>query len=334
MKCRALLIALLVALLPGVAAAQNIRYFEMTPLAVSVDGRTLAISGYLTDGSGTSGMYVIQMVDSMTGEQLMQIEVDETHPVEGLALSSDGRLIAYNTANGDLSVINTVSQEKRTFMEGGFAEIGYLRFNSDDRLFAYFFGNTILVLDRAQNRQRLNLSDSIHASIIGMDWHPTEDQLAVLEYDSESEMISILLWEISPTWQTKLMNRYEVSATNSIRWSPDGNSMATNTFGGVVVTDVATGEQHTLHAIDTESPVQSIAWNPDGHQIAGGGDGIISIWDVETGEIVETIAAEDSVWDVYWAPNGEYIYHTGGDAGIYRNGVPLKQAIIVESVNP
>ena len=129
-------------------------------------GSVIAIAGSVTDvTSSTGGRYIIELFDPLTANQISSIDAGE-HVVEGLALSADGQFVAFSTGIGRLVIVNTQNLAiERIIAEGGFAEIGYPRFGRGSSLFAYFFGNTALVLDRsAQNREVLNLSDSLFDS--------------------------------------------------------------------------------------------------------------------------------------------------------------------------
>jgi WD40 repeat protein len=306
-----------------------VQYGNRSIMSISNDGTTIAISGTVTDVSASTGVkYVIDLYDRISANQIGSINVGE-HNIEGLSLSKTGQYLAFSTGIGRLVIVDTQNQTiERVIVEGGFAEVGYPRFSNENDLFAYFFGNTAIVVDLSvQNAEAVNLSDSSYANIIGVDWHPNGDQLAALELDTDSASVSVLVWDLQNTSQSNLLGRYVVPPSNSVRWSPDGDSFATNQVGGVVITELSTGNQQTLQATDTQSVIQSFAWHPEGNRIAGGGDGAIYIWDIQTGVVIDKIIAQNIVWNVIWSPSGDFLYHTDDNQGIYRNGIPLQEAV-------
>jgi WD40 repeat protein len=82
--------------------------------------------------------------------------------------------------------------------------------------------------------------------------------------------------------------------------------------------------------MNDEDAILSLDWSSDGEKIVAGGYGIITVWNVQSAEVIQTITTEGIVTNVSFSPDGEHIYHTLGPAGIYRDGLPLQEAIAAD----
>ena len=95
-------------------------------------------------------------------------------------------------------------------------------------------------------------------------------------------------------------------------WSPDGETIASDSFDGFVkIWDATTGQViRDLYPKDHKISIFAVFWSPDGERIATyAQDGVGSIWDVETGEeLVTLIGHTDDVWMMAWSSTGERIF--------------------------
>jgi WD40 repeat protein len=105
----------------------------------------------------------------------------------------------------------------------------------------------------------------------------------------------------------------------SIRWSPDGNTLAATTRGNQIhFWDARTDEQQVEPTLTISNiSMRSIAWHPQGSILAvGGQDGTIRLLDTVTGRVVsDLIGYTDPITTMEWDITGDRLasgssYHT------------------------
>lgn len=99
----------------------------------------------------------------------------------------------------------------------------------------------------------------------------------------------------------------------TVAWSPDGSKIASESFDGVKIWDVESGEvRRTLAGHSNTS-----AWSPDGTKIVSGSSDEVKIWDVETGKCVLILEGHtDYVTSVSFNRDGTKIVSGSSDETI------------------
>ena len=103
----------------------------------------------------------------------------------------------------------------------------------------------------------------------------------------------------------------------SVCFSPDGRTIASGSYDGIKLWDVATGKElRTLsgHA----ASVKSVSFSPDGRTIASGSrDKTVKLWDVANGKELRTLSGHtDFVASVNFSPDGSTLASASGDKTI------------------
>ena len=120
---------------------------------------------------------------------------------------------------------------------------------------------------------------------------------------SASDDETVRLWNAKTGEPIHTFSAY--SAQQCVAFSPDGNILATGSFGSIRLWDVETAKRlHTLSGYS--GAITGISFSPDGQTLAGGSDGgVLRLWDI-TGEprpiITEHIS---SVRGVSFSPDGQ-----------------------------
>ena len=114
---------------------------------------------------------------------------------------------------------------------------------------------------------------------------------------------------------------------NSVVYSPDGNTIASNSWSEIRLRDAATGKHITTLKTNADG---SIAYSPDGKTIASTShEGTIHLWDVGTGELKTTLKRHTThVLSIAYSPNGKTIAAASRD-----KTVSLSDATTGELIN-
>ena len=130
------------------------------------------------------------------------------------------------------------------------------------------------------------------------------------------------------------------------RFSPDGQSVATFSVGGIVhIWDANTGELlHTfVHPPEIiQKPLVypgmnkiGLTWSPDGRYLATAWyDGLGRIWNVETGQVQKILSGHTSnLIGIDWSPDGNYILTQGVDSSARLWAASTGQLILTLPTN-
>ena len=103
-----------------------------------------------------------------------------------------------------------------------------------------------------------------------------------------------------------------VSPVASVKFSPDGKTLAVGGYQEVRLIEPGTGK--VLAALTGHADyVRSVAFSPDGTLLAAGGglpqrEGEIKIWNLETRQAIKTMRGhKDCIYSVAWSPDGKLI---------------------------
>lgn len=298
-------------------------------MSISSDETLVAVSGrFVSDSSARLGLrFPIDFYELTSGE-LVGSFVDIEDGISGLSLNSDGSLLAYSTNNGQLGVVDVQSRtEQSVLVTGGFNDIGYPIWAPNDLSLASFTGLALNIYDYDPPRRVSFFAPDSTTGVVGFDWSRASDVIVYsTKYTATGEGVMIVL-NIEPTLELTELKRIAVPASFTISLSNDGTRVATTTENGALVTNISDSTQVLLEDEVESDVIRSLAWNADDTKLAAGGDDKITVWDTATGEIVTMIPTVDRVRDLFWSIDGQFIYHTGGSAGIYRNGIPLQEIV-------
>ncbi|MYI93394.1 T9SS type A sorting domain-containing protein, partial [Candidatus Poribacteria bacterium] len=101
---------------------------------------------------------------------------------------------------------------------------------------------------------------------------------------------------------------YPPGSVDSVAFSPDGTTIASESGGDIHLWDVSTGT-HIRMLTGDMSQVESIAFSPDGNTLAiGDTDGMIFLWEMSTGKNIRTLTGNtDWVFSIAFSPDGNTI---------------------------
>jgi WD40 repeat protein len=239
----------------GDTVRELVHPFEVLHVAFSRDGQRLATSAYAWNRD--EGRREITVWDPGTGQRLTTVAcapVRLANPSGVVALSSDGRLLAYD----EYLALRRKGEENRPDLAA-----------------------RVCLRDLGTGQPRKTLTD-LHSMIRALAFSPDGRYLAVA-----AEVEGLLIYDCqADRWLHRLAE--EASTADPIwdlAFSPDSSRLATVTRGHVKVWDVVTGQMVLLLR---GAPPRTgdngfnprVAWSPDGRFLAASSWNLsVSIWD-------------------------------------------------------
>jgi RNA polymerase sigma factor (sigma-70 family) len=318
-----------------VAEGREVRQFfkneQCGPLAVSPDGRTLAVAGGFGPGCGT-----VRLCDPSSGRVFGSLAKD-SGKIGDLVFSNDGSLLA--TAAGDKSVGIWDVATQRLIRELTFAvNVGHVAFSSDGKLLACgTWDGHCRLWDLAQDKEvrQLRNEPAGQHSLYAI-FAPNGGPMAVWGYEDAS----IRLFDANGVKEIRRFKQEGTAPTESgsawgwlysihMSFSSDGKILAIcrnvdRTRHRIDLWDVGSGKKlHTLVSAGFHGP-SLLFFSPDGSKFASaggdlwGGDNIIRVWDVTQGkEILPFTGHGSPISSVAISPNGNSVATAGQDGVIH-----------------
>ncbi len=330
----------------------------LNPLALSPDGRTLAVG----DEGGT-----VILFDTATHERIgdYQVPGDDVAEVAALAFNPAGDSLAVTVlarpplGTVKLHIIDARTQRLRTAISLGrhpgppqaiyFPGITYA---PDGRSVIVVYPTDLSPdeLDEAYDSEGgkaagpvlLRRYDARTGSPLGKPvriaprpgpWGLFPGPRGHLVYASDSRTYLI------DAGTLRVVRRYPVGSKGyAAAISADGNTLALGEQSGTVrLLDLASGRVREMRGRH-DSPVYSASFSPDGRTLATGyDDGTVIVWDVKQGRAIETLEGHnETVWAQSFSPDGRTLYTASVDgsaiiwdvAGARRLGRPFPTGFV------
>jgi WD40 repeat protein len=314
-------------------------------LALSPDGRQLAIGGYL-HGLDNSIASAIRLYDFATGKMTALLKGHD-NVVDALAFSPDGRRLISGGADNTAIVWDMTKLRQTIRLSGHAKRIKAVAFTSDGeravtgsedeslRLWSLPDGKLIAEMtehkaaamrqaikhDAEPNRDDNKKSDPWHAGVVSLAASPMEQLVASGSADGR-----VLLWDAGTgafvrelLWIGGMKGAANIY---SVSFSPDGRwLLSTSVEGGCLLTEVATGR--SLYDGDVHDKKRSFfdsghidcrgktAFSRDGRLAVASNNNAIRVLDPRTGSVGKTLQGSGrTVWGVGFAPDGSSIAWT------------------------
>jgi WD40 repeat protein len=278
--------------------------------AFSPDGKTIAIGSY--DYANSRDGF-IHLWDIANGKVIQTMKV-QGHPVNKVAFSPDGNILASLDGDGNIILWNPASGEavhtlktEETFLvvnENGRFDVPKenrsLAFSPDGRTIASGLNSGEAVLWIVESGERVRTLAGHAYSVDEIAFAPDGKTLA-----SGSSDGTFILWDAASGKQLFKFAGGEYYV-NGLAYLPDGTSLLTGFRNGTVIQwDSASGKRlRTLEAYS--DPVTSISFSPDGNALAAGLENNTAVvWDTGTGDRLHILTGhKDSVSSVAFSPDG------------------------------
>ncbi|MEW5871757.1 MAG: WD40 repeat domain-containing protein [Chloroflexota bacterium] len=132
------------------------------------------------------------------------------------------------------------------------------------------------------------------------------------------------VWDFKENkWMYKLYTSF-TGAVNTIAFSPDGYTLASGHYDGVIrLWDIRTGD--VLLTINSDEVIESLAFSPDGRVLASGGsyeNSLVRLWDVGNGALLRSLDGHTSGVDhLLFSADGQWLVSGSYDGSVWLWGV-------------
>ena len=282
------------------------RYFEITGLSFSSDGKTLASSLY---SSSSSGYGEVALWDVETGTRKTILGSRETRGGFTASFSPDDKILATGGWNG-VELWDIEKEEKIGTLHPDVDSVHDVHFSPD--------GETLASVGSDGGVQLWHVETQTHiarlAELVAPDSFDYVPYYYV-RFSPDGKTIAssaggwVVLWNVeTKEIQETIQTDYEKA--RSLRFNPAGGTLA-----GIVenhwtahVWQVHTGAE--IATLKNTGPVQSVRFSPDGKILASQHHDSIRLLDVTTGALKNTLDTAPLDGDISFSPDGETLAMT------------------------
>ncbi|HSD83676.1 MAG TPA: hypothetical protein VLG46_07450 [Anaerolineae bacterium] len=287
------------------SAPVDLNNFSVYALSWSANGQRLALS--------SSTGIVVYAVD--TWQLLFAIDM-KGHPTFGLALSPDGKTLAYSPAHDPTKHVDNVvhlidvdTSRERTALSGHEKTIWHIAFSADGAQLATNSDDyQIWIWDLQTEKALQKFSEQ-----------PAQADLA-FSLDGESLLVTptfgfpfVLDLKTGKVWTLGEESKGSEPIVCVAAFSPDGHTLLVGANDHQIhVWDVAKQQEVKAWAAH-EDTVDGVAFAPDGQSFASSSrDGTIKLWNAATDKLITTLAPADPssvepVYNVMFSPDGRFL---------------------------
>ena len=234
-----------------------------------------AISDDLTVAASGDMKRTLVFWDARTGRELARHENQE-NTVIAMALAPDGRTLATSSVKAvrvwDMHTQQMIREHKEEGME-----VRPVEFSSDGTLLMASGASGIWVWDAKTGAEIRRVAPPGAGSIFALASQPNGSLLATRGDDHKTR-----LWD-TRTWREVRQWDEQADGSRSLRFTPDGKSLALGSNGKVVLRDVKTGAESGRFTLGGKEDcwMMSMAFSPDGATLATAGtEHAVRMWDV------------------------------------------------------
>ncbi|HEX4946889.1 MAG TPA: AAA-like domain-containing protein, partial [Blastocatellia bacterium] len=238
--------------------------------------------------------------DVKTQRTLFALPGPEDGYGNALALSPDGRLIAFGNNRKAVVVWDTVAGKKLFDFDGHRSGVACLRFSPDGKMLVSSSGDTTAKLWEVATGRELQTIKGHARGVGALGFSPDGKRLA-----TGSEDKTVRVWNLASEFEPPTLAGHTSFVVN-IGFSPDGKKLASASWDKTVkLWDVASGKElmtlrgHTHWA-------SHVAFSPDGTKLAtSSADKTVRIWDPISGQELLRIPHPSPVEVVRYSPDGK-----------------------------
>jgi WD40 repeat protein len=285
-------------------------------LALSPNGRWLAVGGYLGDFTGTKPRedeeaHKVRLYEFASG-RLSFLLKGHTSPVNGLAFSMDSKRLISGSFDSTAIIWDVEKRELRHRLRGHKKEIHAVGFTPDGARAVTGSDDATLKLWSVSDGKEIATLRGHRDKMQAIAISPVDGAIFSGGRDAD-----IRVWDGMTGRFLRILGNTN-SWVGALALTPDGKSLVSTCAGGgrspcssepQIVWDIASGRrlQQPRHH---DNIVMTAAANPDGRVIAtGGGDrDVIHVWDLSTGDTRKVLSGTGaSRWAVGFSSDGQRV---------------------------
>jgi RNA polymerase sigma factor (sigma-70 family) len=266
-------------------------------LAVSPDGKTLAVAGYQN----------VRLWDLATGNRLRDWK---TPSLRCLVFSPDGKTLAGSPYDSPIYLWDPATGAKRHELKGHRGWVNALAFSPDGKQLASCSGenNLVRLWDVAAGRQVRQLKGE-GRQVVAVAWSPDGKTVA------GGGNNTLYLWD-SATGRERARTALPYTGTPSqIAYLPDGSALLGlhSNIQTIRLYDPATGKILRSFAPALRAFAE-MAISPDGKRVvaSGGGPHTVELWDVASGKLLDSEGHRQPVTCLAFARGAKVLYSGSG----------------------
>jgi hypothetical protein len=243
-------------------------------------------------------------------------------PVESVAFSPDGRILASGSADKTVRLWDVSSRQLLATLTGHEESVDSVAFSPDGRLLASGSRDKTVRLWDVSSRQLLATLTGHYNIVLSVAFSPDGRLLA-----SASDDKTVRLWDVASRQLLATLTGHK-KGVESIVFSPDGRLLASCSLDKTVrLWDVAT--RQPLATLGHEDFVWSAAFSPDGRILASiSTDKTVRLWDVATRQTLSTLTGHnDWVTSLAFSPDGRVLASASRDKTLRLWDVPTRQPL-------
>jgi WD40 repeat protein/tRNA A-37 threonylcarbamoyl transferase component Bud32 len=260
----------------------------------------------------------IRLLDAVSGNELQVLRGHKT-AVKCIAYSPDGRKLVSGSDDGAVKIWD-LAPEPTPFpaMPECACSLSFANTVDQTRMLVpdNDYDSFIVVDPRSGQTAGVTIrpGNDVHSASLSADG----DRL-FCQHEIKDGRAAITVWDVS-TGQRQAT--YELPAPadgriEKITFSRDGDRLAWETFGEIVVFDLSAQKQLAEIKEESEQNAYSLEFSPDSRLIACGRNGPSSLWEIATGQEILALVKEGRADCFAFCPDGRRIA-VGTDTGVIR----------------